>query len=96
MIAGLLVASAITTLALIPQPDRGSTDGFYRAKIESAASACGVRMKFFDLPEKTSAVPFGFDFAKRPTAAESACFLKRVPVTRVGFISEPTLPKKKN
>jgi hypothetical protein len=94
--AGLLTAAVVTTLALVPQPDKGSPVSLYRNKIESAASACGVRVKFFDLPEATVATPFGFDFAQRPTATESACFSKRLPVTRVGFIGQPTLPKKKN
>ena len=108
MIAELLVAAAFTTLVVAVQPGPETATTFSQAKIEAAAASCGVKLRFFALPKSTSAAPLGefpksaagdplgLDYVQGTTRAQIGCFSKRIPITRIGFISAPPAPKKKN
>jgi hypothetical protein len=67
--------------------------------ISAVAEDCGTTLQFIDLPEAirelSPQLHFALNLSPSTTAVQLECFLKRVPTTRVGFISEPPRPKKK-
>jgi hypothetical protein len=73
-----------------------------RAKALKAAQECGAKIDFVALPDWVTkqrpdlAGKHSVEVDPKATPAQQKCFAAKFPMTRVGFISAPPLPKKKN
>jgi hypothetical protein len=86
-----VVAAAAATYA-VPVGNLNSDEASAKARVSEAAKNCGTRVVFVDLPpNKWPAGPssFGYNIDSHATSAQRLCLYKKVPSTRVGFISAP-------
>ena len=98
MILATLVAASAWTVA-VPVGASISTGSVTKDQISHAATACGTSVVFTDLPQATQLTmksAFGFNIDPHATAAKVQCFFHKIPSTRIGFITEPQAPQKKN
>ena len=90
------IASGFTML--VPASSRPVED--LKAEVSAAAKDCGTTVRFVDLPsEVRKHLPqlgsFTVELGRNTTSSQSKCFFARVPMSRIGFISEPAKPGNK-
>jgi len=73
-----------------------------RGRALKAAQECGVKVEFVSMPEwvikqhAELAGKYSVEVDPKATPERRKCFASKFPTTRVGFISAPPEPKKKN
>jgi hypothetical protein len=91
----MLIAAPPAATYAVPFAGTAEKGGIVKAEIIQAAAACGTRVVVVDLPAATPPpvkAAFGYNLDPRATDAQRQCFYKKVPSTRVGFITSPPDP----